>query len=226
MNKKKELKMALIFKEPRDYEEYRSFFANMCIVYNKNAYFNSSDSTIYLRNDSIIKITLRSDREDLTQFDILYKVGRHENDESLIGLINMIFKNDDIDFYELMNQKYDEDEDKLYVYFSMSEREFYHFIDHELLGRYSLLNSLIVKNYDGDEKELKQDLFDIKKKYWRNGYCCTLSIKNIRILIVKDEYVMYEAFDNMGLSFKGRRKHENVTDIDIVLSDFLKAMRI
>ena len=225
MNKKKKLKMVLIFKESRDYITYCEFFANMCNAYRKNAYFNSQDNTIYLRNDSIIKLSLRSDKEDLSQFDILYTVGRHEKDASLIGLIDMIYKNGDIDFYELMNQK-NIDGSNLYLCLSMTEREFYHFINHELLSRHSLLNSLIVKNFDYDEKKCKQTFYDIKKNYWKRGYCCTLYIENIIILIVKEEQEMYDLFDTMGLSFRGRRKHENTINTDIVLSDFLKAIRI
>lgn len=225
MNKKKKLKMALIFKESRDYMEYCEFFANMCNAYRKNAYFNFQDNTVYLSNDSIIKLTLRSDREDLSQFDILYTVGRHEKDASLIGLIDMIYRNGDIDFYKLMNQK-NIDNGRLYLYLSMSESEFYHFINHELLSRHSLLKSLIFENYDYDEKKFKQALYNIKKNYWKPGYYCTLNIENIVILIVKEEQEIYDSFDNMGLSFRGRRKHENITNTDIVLSDFLKAMRI
>jgi hypothetical protein len=225
MNKKKKLKMALIFKESRDYMEYCEFFANMCNAYRKKAYFNFQDNTIYLSNNSIIKLSLRSDREDLSQFDILYTVGRHEKDASLIGLIDMIYRNGDIDFYELMNQK-NIDSSNLYLYLLMSEREFYHFIDHELLSRHSLLNSLIIKSFDGDEKKCKQTFYNIKKLYWNRGYCCTLYIENIVILIVKDEQEMYDLFDTMGLSFRGRRKHENIINTDIVLSEFLKAIRI
>lgn len=225
MNKKKKLKMVLIFKESRDYMEYCEFFANMCNAYRKKAYFNFQDNTIYLSNNSIIKISLRSDREDLSQFDILYTVGRHEKDASLIGLIDMIYRNGDIDFYELVNQK-NIDNGNLYLYLSMTECEFYHFINHELLGRCSLLSSLIFENFDYDEKKFKQTFYNIKKNYWKRGYYCALHIKNIVILIVKEEQEIYDTFDTMGLSFRGRRKHENTTNTDIVLSDFLKAMRI
>ena len=225
MNKKKKLKMALIFKESRAYMEYCEFFANMCNAYRKKAYFNSKDNTIYLSNNSIIKLALRSDREDLSHFDILYTVGRHEKDASLIGLIDMIYRNGDIDFYELMNQK-NTDNDNLYLYLSMTEREFYHFINHELLSRDSLLNSFIAENCDYDEKKFKHTLYNMRKNYWKPGYCCTFRIENVRILIVKEEQEMYDLFDTMGLSFRGRRKHENITNTDIVLSDFLKAIRI
>ena len=66
----------------------------------------------------------------------------------------------------------------------------------------------------------------MRKNYWKPGYCCTFRIENVRILIVKEEQEMYDLFDTMGLSFRGRRKHENITNTDIVLSDFLKAIRI
>lgn len=225
MNKKKKLKMVLIFKESRKYMEYCEFFANMCNAYRKNAYFNSQDNTIHLSNDSIIKITLRSDREDLSQFDILYTVGRHEKDASLIGLIDMIYRNGDIDFYELMNQK-NTDNGNLYLYLSMTEREFYHFINHELLSRVSLLKFFIAENVDYDEKKFKQTLYNMKKNYRKPGYYCIFHFKNVTILIAKEEQEIYDSFDSMGLSFRGRRKHENTINTDIVLSDFLKAIRI